>query len=451
MGLSSAIPPAIPATASVSGYLDPTFGAGGKTTASFGESTSFESFDNVEALILQPDGKVVAAGSTWAVPEPREGEELALLLRARVDFALARFLPDGGLDATFGHGGMVTTDLGGSDLVFALALQPDGKLLAAGTTQPWLTPSDEWAGDFGWALARYNADGSLDTAFGDGGRLIITRSSPGSLSGLVLQPDGRLVVAGFASDPMSDGPATARSAFFRFNPDGTPDPSFGVDGRVVLDSWLVLSLTRQRDGRLVAAGGPQGLPPRDSPLHFAMTRLDLDGSLDRSFGLEGRAGQDLVGIGGSVIENSVRAVALPDGRLLAVGRAGRPPEPERARRSRTDLDLVLARYNPDGTPDESFGVTGQVRSDFGVLDKADAIAVQTDGRLVAIVTSPDLPNPLVVRYDADGTLDPGFGDGGRIVTDVGRGTPSAIVIQADMKPVIAVKGQRAFLVARYQG
>ena len=149
------------------GDLDPTFGVGGKVTTDFG------GYDSANALVLQPDGKLVAAGV-------RSTSDL--------DFALARYLPDGSLDPTFGVGGKVTTDFGSSDVASALVLQPDGKLVAAGGVQ------FDGPGDF--ALARYLPDGSLDPTFGVGGKVTTDFGGIDGASALVLQPDGKLVAAG---------------------------------------------------------------------------------------------------------------------------------------------------------------------------------------------------------------------------------------------------------------
>jgi uncharacterized delta-60 repeat protein len=160
------------------------------------------------ALVLQPDGKLVAAGTN------------------NIGFALARYLPDGRLDPTFGVGGKVTTDFafGGSDQASALILQPDGKLVAAGSA----IVVDEI---FRFALARYRPDGSLDPTFGTGGRVVTEFGDRANrATALVLQPDGKLVAAGATDD--------GDFALARYRPDGSLDATFGTGGEVKVNALV---------------------------------------------------------------------------------------------------------------------------------------------------------------------------------------------------------------------
>ncbi len=204
------------------GRLDPTFGMEGKVTTDFGAS----------ALVLQPDGKLVAAGGSGG------------------DFALARYLPDGRLDVSFGTGGKVTTDFGSSEGASALVLQLDGKLVAAGTScQVDLC-------DF--ALARYLPDGNLDPTFGTGGKVTTDLNVRDHVNALVLQPDGKLVAAGTSADPFNTEIWPPFDfALARYLPDGRLDASFGTGGTVTTDFGsddIVHALVLQPDGKLVAAG-----------------------------------------------------------------------------------------------------------------------------------------------------------------------------------------------------
>src|SRR5438876_10138677 len=158
------------------GDLDPTFGIGGQVMTDFNRST-----DIANAVALQPDGKLVVVGQTYTNND-FTGE----------DFAVARYNSDGTLDTTFGVNGKVTTDFPGlAAVASSVVIQPDGKILVAGGAFPDFT----FLGDF--ELVRYNADGSLDTSFGAGG--IVTTSFPGQGSyafALTLQPDGKIIAAG---------------------------------------------------------------------------------------------------------------------------------------------------------------------------------------------------------------------------------------------------------------
>jgi uncharacterized delta-60 repeat protein/uncharacterized repeat protein (TIGR01451 family) len=168
-----------------SGDLDPTFGTGGKVTTDFAGSNA-----GANGVALQADGKIVAAGFA----DSGSGS----------DFALARYNPDGSLDASFGTGGKVTTDFaGGSDSAFGVALQADGKIVAAGFADSGSR------GDF--ALARYNPDGSLDASFGTGGKVTTDFAGSGDEAfGVALQADGKIVAAGFAGSGSRGDFALAR-------------------------------------------------------------------------------------------------------------------------------------------------------------------------------------------------------------------------------------------------
>jgi uncharacterized delta-60 repeat protein len=242
------------------GRLDPGFGDGGRIVATewFGSNYA------APALARQPDGKVIVAGDAVAADS--------------IVFRLARYLPDGRIDATFGDGGITTTIVtfgldpptkpgfveGGA---FALALQRDGRLVAAGAA-----PAIHGAAVF--ALVRYLPDGNLDHTFGTGGT-VTTDFGAGSVAfAVALQPDGKIVAAG------TDG--NARFAVARYLRDGRLDPAFGVDGKVItaFGSQGVLAVALQPDGKLIAVGTAD-LGDRDA---FALARYLADGRLDPSFG-----------------------------------------------------------------------------------------------------------------------------------------------------------------------
>lgn len=304
------------------------------------------------SLVQQADGKLVAAGGSNITGD--------------LDFALARYHPDGSLDTSFGSAGRVLTGFGGGEeRVEALIKQPDGKLVAAGLTRIGGSDSPR---DF--ALARYNPDGSLDTGFGFGGRLLTffgADSDDGALA-LVQQPDGRLVAAGFSN---------AAFALVRYNSDGSFDTSFGVGGGVVTPfvtpfgrTVAVRALVRQPDGKLVAAGDSSATGAPD----FTLARYNPDGSLDTSFGVGGRVVTNFSGNSEDVADELVQQ---PDGKLVAAGRsnagaAGR-------------FDVALARYLANGSLDASFGIGGVVRTDFASTTSPLSfvgLALQTDAKVV---------------------------------------------------------------------
>jgi uncharacterized delta-60 repeat protein len=380
------------------GDLDPTFGSGGKVTTDFGGS------DGASAVTIQSDGRIVATGSSGGA-----------------DFALARYNADGSLDASFGGGGRVTTDFGSSDAASALAIQSDGKIVVAGRGG---------GGDF--ALARYNADGSLDASFGSGGRVTTNFGGFDSALGVALQADGRIVAAG-GGGPGSD------FALARYDAGGSLDTSFGSGGTVTTNVTAFEAATAvavQADGKIVTTGSTFS----SGFQQFALVRYNADGSLDSGFGAGGIVTTDFglgSGFGGALVVQS-------DGRIVAAGRAG--------------TDLLVARYNADGSPDASFGSGGKVTTDFGgtLFDAAFGVAVQSNGKILAAGTPFGGPSPdfALARYNADGSLDATFGSAGKVTTDFGGfDVAFGVQLQADGKIVAAGQGGPGadFALARYEG
>ncbi len=375
----------------------------------------------------------LAAASTRGVLRRIPGARAALLSLLLAVPAAVQANP-GDLDPTFGTGGKVTTPIGSGsveDLATALVIQPNGKLVAAGYTATGL--------NYDFALVRYNADGSLDGTFGAGGKV----TTPiGSLlddaRALVLQPDGKLVAAGYT---MAGPIGSADFALVRYNADGSLDATFGTGGKVTTsignDHDEAAAMVLQADGKLVAAG--KTFDPSVGT-DFALLRYNADGSLDATFGTGG-----IVTTSIDIHDEASALVLQPDGKLVAAGvthdfsNAG---------------DLVLARYDADGSLDGTFGTGGTVRTCCGAV--ADALVLQTDGKLVAAGWTSGLDFTLA-RYNADGTLDATFGTGGKVTTSIGGDDLAfALAIQADGKLVAAGAASsgsgtssRDFALARY--
>lgn len=352
------------------GALDPSFGSRGIVTTTLGSGGS-----QAGALAVQADGKILAGGET--------------LVGAEEEFALARYNVDGTLDSSFGSGGKLTTAIGSqSDLMYALVLQPDGKIVAAGGSY------DGSAYDF--ALVRYNSDGSLDTSFGGGGKVVtpIAASGGGEADAIALQTDGKLVVGGSSHD----------SRYFvivRYNPDGTLDSGFGTGGIVMTVAGYVRALALQSDGKIVAAGGCCV-----SPSEVALARYNADGSLDTSFGTGG-----IVTTTPATPGYGTGLVLQSDGKLVVGGEI--------------DNTFALLRFNTDGTPDTSFGAGGSVITPIGGSYRASgqALVQQSDGDLVVAGYGRPAFAPAdefaLVRYNANGSLDAGFGADGTVTNSIG--------------------------------
>jgi uncharacterized delta-60 repeat protein len=267
------------------GSLDPSFGAGGKVFTDFGDGTT-ASLDFASSVALAPDGKIVVAGGA------------RLRGTTNDNFALARYNADGSLDATFGSGGKVVTDLGGRETGTDVALAPGGKTVVVGSTQT--SPTDVRV-----AAATYNQDGTLDNGFDGDGKLV---GEPGYASNVVVQPTGKLVLAGMMR--------TSPNPYFtlsRLNKDGRIDTRFGNGGKASVADFVTGSggegLAEDSTGRLVAVGSVGG-----PTIDFALARFDANGRLDPSFGNSGKMRTDFGGT------DSAEAVALgADGKIVAGG------------------------------------------------------------------------------------------------------------------------------------
>lgn len=244
------------------------------------------------ALAQQPDGKLVAAGSAFN--------------GSNTDFALARYDRNGSLDPSFGRGGIVTTPIGTSaDIAYAVAVQPDGKLVAAGLR----SNTANIGHNYDIALVRYNANGSLDTTFGTGGKVRTTVGHSDDVArALVIQPDGKLVVAGYSIINGIRG-----SVIVRYKPDGSLDPSFGNGGRQIASAgagYLAYGLALQPDGDLVTASHEPG------GHRFAVSRYLPNGSPDPSFGI---GGTTTTSPASGPASEATAIARQPDGKLVVTG------------------------------------------------------------------------------------------------------------------------------------
>jgi uncharacterized delta-60 repeat protein len=408
--------------------LDPTFGTGGAVRTDFAGN-----IDEANAVVIQPNGQIIAAGSSFSNSKTVE------------DFIVARYNANGTLDKRFGKNGKITTDFFRNvDSISAVAIQPDGQILVAGFAQ--------LGGNGGtprvFALARYRSDGTPDTGFGSNGAL--TTSFGGSfaaVSALMVQPDGKIVVAGTV-DFNPDLPGSGLDfALARYNPSGTLDGSFGKGGKVVFDFFGSFDQANgavlQPDGKIIVVGSAS-YDSNNRDIGFALARFNTDGSTDFSFGTGGKQITDFFGAGAKA--NGV--VLQPDGKFVVAGTAS-----DSATRP-VATDIALARYNADGSLDSSFGTGGETAIPFpdSASEQGNALALTTDGKIVvagaAFKTFATPPDFALVRFNSDGSLD------SRITTDVAGGTDEAkaVAIQSDGKVVAAGRSFRSnfdLTLARY--
>ncbi len=415
----------IPVASAASGALDPAFGTGGIVT------TAFQSGDDRAAAVApQPDGKLIVAGTSL------DADGIG-------SFAVARYDAAGGLDPTFGVGGKVTTRIGVESRANAVLLQADGKIVVAGASGDF--QSDDIVTAF--ALARYEADGTLDQTFGTGGTVVTPVGSSSAANALLALPGGRLLAAGGASISFA-----SEVALVAYDASGQVDPTFGVGGKVTTfiggGGASARTIVRLPDGKLVVGGNASNSSV--APPCFALVRYEADGTLDTTFdGNQGRFGDD-----GTVVTcfNSTAfagdLVVQPDGKPVLAGYA-----------IGDGFDFAVVRYNTDGTLDPTFGSRGIALTTIGAgtHELADALVLQGDGRLVAAGRAVTEANSdfLMVRYEADGTIDASFGTGGKVVTPVGDGNDEihALALLSDGSLLAAGQASNGedddFALARY--
>jgi uncharacterized delta-60 repeat protein len=281
-------------------------------------------------------------------------------------FALLRYNMDGSLDTTFGNDGIVTTNVGpDDDQAYRIALQSDGRIVAAGRKGIFFYPTDQRKGNV--ALARYNPDGSLDPAFGNGG--IVTNDFGQGLESyalaLIIQPDGRIVIA---------GESAYEFLVARYQSNGLPDTTFGNDGFALghfSSNWDgAQDAVLQSDGKILLVGWAEVNSPFDS---FALARYNSNGSFDQSFGN-----------GGKVLisdQGALNAVALQgDGKVIALGSSNYTTSP-----------LLLLRFNSNGSVDATFGNGGTVTLSFNGGFAAGHVVFQADGKILAAGSTSDAP------------------------------------------------------------
>lgn len=415
--------------------LDATFGTGGIVRTDFAGN-----IDQANAVVVQPNGQIVAAGSSFSSSKTVE------------DFIVARYNANGSLDKRFGKNGKITTDFFRNvDSINAIAIQPDGRIVVAGFAQ--------LAGTGGTprvvALARYRSDGQPDTTFGNGGA--VTTSFGGAFaaaSAVMVQPDGKIVIAGTV-DFNPDLPTSGLDfALARYNADGTLDGTFGKGGKVVFDFFgsfdQANAAVLQPDGKIIVVGSAS-YDSLNQDIGFALARFNTDGSTDFGFGTGGKQITDFFGAGADA--NAI--VLQADSKFVVAGTAS-----DSATRPNA-TDIAVARYNPDGSLDSTFGAAGETAIPFSgsATEQGNALALAADGKIVvtgaAFKTFATPPDFALVRYNSDGSLDTGFGSGGTITTDIAGGTDvaQALAIQADGRIVAAGRSFRSnfdLTLARYR-
>lgn len=440
------------------GTVDGSFGSGGYRTTDFAGID-----DRAEAVLVQPDGKVVLAGTSNV-----GGDD---------DFSVARYTSGGSLDPGFSGDGRITIPFGGDDACHGAALQPNGKILVVGEG------SDEFPEyNTDLCLARINPDGTLDGGFSADGLLEVGFGSAGDRGRAVaVLPGGDIVVAGHSWNGGSS--FSGKLAFVL--PNGTPDGTVDVSG-----SEMLWDLAIQPDGRILVLGASSSAPGeisiyRRMPSRGADLTFSLDGKASYDAGLydwprrmallpDGRilahamSGPDFFSLNSTVMIRvwpegtpdeggyqafgfdeygippgsgfppgsieDLRGMAIqPDGKIVVAGYVAHPTNGE--------SDFGCARFLPDGELDPTFGLQGHTTFSFHNSDIGTAVALQPDGKIVVagFTGSGNGTNFLVARFLPNGAIDNTFGFGGFNVIDFAGGPDYAygVAVAPDGKIVVA--------------
>lgn len=380
-----------------SGTLDPNFGSAGVARIDFGGPTTGNQ-DSLQGAAMQSDGKIIVSGRTYVQSQGDVSSQIAL----------ARLNTDGSLDTSFGTGGRVLTDLvGGKDQTWAIAIQPDGKIVVVGSTSanpPFNVMS---------ALIRYNSNGGLDNTFGTGGVVYLDNALGQTFTVLALRGDGKILVA--------DG--LGRSfVLMQFTASGSLDTGFGSGGVLTKLCPFVCypkSLAFQDDKLLVA-----GLMSAGNNYPF-LVRLNSSGGLDFKFAQKGRA------ISGINRNSYFTAVLIQSDGNLAIG------------------GTKLIRYDANGNLDRNFDLTTYVN--FG----PGGLAQMADGKIVATGVT---DAPATNGFDLVTVI---YGTGGNVLASVrtdlfgGDDLGGFVFVQPDGKIVVVGQTQtntttlNDFVVVRY--
>jgi uncharacterized delta-60 repeat protein len=351
---------------------------------------------------------------------PKLISQYTMLLAILSFLAFNSFAQTISLDPAFDQDGIVVTDFGTEeDICRDMALQSDGKIVVAGYTD-----------DGVFSLVRYNANGSLDNTFDDDGKVTTqVGTSGGRAHTVAIQNDGKILAAGYGYNGIDND-----FAVVRYNPDGSLDASFGLDG-IAMTNFGQFSNDRafdmiiQTDEKILLCG--YNTDP-DNDREFAMVRYNSDGSIDNSFNTTGMV-STIIQVG----DDEAHSVLIQeDGKIILAGFSF----------DFSVRNFTVVRYNSDGTIDNTFDGDGIVTTSITSYDDAAyAAALQSDGKIVLVgYTSGETYDFALMRYNTDGSLDNTFGTGGIVITPIGNSADLAysIIIQEDNK--ILVGGQADF-------
>jgi uncharacterized delta-60 repeat protein len=411
--LSGAFLIATVASFAAPGDLDTTFGVGGKVTLRLNDRANAFS-----KIAIQKDEKIIAVGTD-----------------GYGDIIVVRYNVNGTLDSTFANGGVFVYDAGNFAYSSGVAIQSDGKIIVACSVDNDV-----------YAAFRLKPNGSLDNSFGENG-WASTDFTPGrdTPQAIVIQPDDKIVITGSVYDRWM---VESDIGLVRYNADGTPDMSFGEEGKIIKSigtnsAERGYALKIQDDGKIIVFAN-SGVSESDTN-YLALLRYLPNGTLDPSFDNDGIS---LTNLYGAHIQFGGDLEIQPDGKILVATTTIGDAAPNSL--------FMVARYFPDGSPDFAFGSSGRVDIVRNHWNVATSLAIQPDGKIIAAGESSvpgDASDILLARLNDDGSFDTTFGIEGKVFTDAGGIKRSDycydITLQRDGKIIVAGDNSSAAVLLRY--
>jgi uncharacterized delta-60 repeat protein len=374
---------------------DPGFGNNGLVTSNFGQASISK---GITSLALQDDGKIVASGFYY--PNATGGNN---------EISLVRYNTDGSIDSSFGENGSTLLPIGlmGSGTPSMVRIQTNGKIIVFAT-----------AANHNLAILRLNSDGSPDSTFGDLGTVTITFGTGFQLSAysLELQTDDKIVIASSLVAGQNQDILVGR-----LNADGSIDEFFGNMGYASINFGMAVDgfsetsdnahvVKIQQDGKILVGGLTTYDPESFNSTDFALLRLNSDGSLDSSFGVEGKTSTDFGGF------DSITSIMInAAGKIIATGGSTS---------TNGQGQVAIAQYESNGNLDSGYGIGGKALIDFDANAGRGTAVLQSDGKLVISGGIPDsgYENLAGLRLNTDGSADTTFGTNGIVQADFGPNT-----------------------------
>jgi uncharacterized delta-60 repeat protein len=340
------------------GTLDNSFGVGGKLLIILGNASS-----SAHSIAIQADGKILLAGSYYINSNP--------------ELCLIRLTADGIPDNTFNNGGFVFLS---SWTGMRVVLQPDGKIIVSGSYYVPGSPTNK--ANFG--VVRYNSNGIIDNSFGTNGQVITDVGGRDLVTGLALQPDGKIVVTGYRDNNYI--------VAVRYMSSGNLDYSFGSGGKSYItigdgQDCGAAGMTLQSDGKILIVGQ---YTTQTYARNFIIVRLNSNGTLDNSFAGNGKKGVNFNGF-----DFGYAIAQQANGKIVVVGQTLHDM-------NSTQYQFALCRLNIDGSLDNNFGDAGKVAVGWtDYMAVGNSVAIQANGRIVAAgISGSDIG---VMRFLASGS------------------------------------------------